>query len=242
MKEIPIKSWQEFVAQVEEMHLERINLAKKSNYTVPELFYRGQPDAGLKLETTLERAIKGEISVFKYYAFVSIIKCKIEIATGRTWLIPTLEEVQKSLESGHPLLFGFPGYEYLAYLRHHGFPSPLLDWSRSPYVAALFAMEHPPQEKINSVSVYIYHGSRNGFRCGDVNSPSILSPGSYVNTHKRHYLQQSEYTICTNGSGLDLSYASHEKVFDRDDPDQDLLWKLIIRFQNVRHLSNTFNK
>src|SRR5579871_975887 len=33
----------------------------------------------------------------------------------------------------------FPGYDYMAYLRHHGFPSPLLDWTRSPYVAAFFA-------------------------------------------------------------------------------------------------------
>jgi FRG domain len=39
---------------------------------------------------------------------------------------------------------GLPAYDLLIYTRHHGFPSPLLDWTRSAYIAAFFtfAAEH----------------------------------------------------------------------------------------------------
>lgn len=41
--------------------------------------------------------------------------------------------------------------EWLALMQHYGAPTRLLDWSRSPYVAAFFALEEPPQEGKNPV-------------------------------------------------------------------------------------------
>jgi len=46
-----------------------------------------------------------------------------------------------------------PAYSYLAHLRHNGFPSPLLDWTQSPYVAAYFAFARPQGEQ---VALYVY--------------------------------------------------------------------------------------
>ncbi len=49
--------------------------------------------------------------------------------------------------------------EFLAFLQHNGFPTPLIDWTFSPYIAAYFAFEginhfSPQNEK---VAIYSFH-------------------------------------------------------------------------------------
>lgn len=59
--------------------------------------------------------------------------------------------------------------------------------------------------------------------------PNISVIGEYVKTHKRHFLQQSRYTICTEKKDDErLYYANHENIPKRDARDQDHLWKFNI--------------
>lgn len=230
----PIKTWDEFVEVVEDLHTERNSHAKSAIASVSELLYRGQPDASMTLQTTLDRMTSRVITLSQYYHFVSVIKAKIESVTGHTWVIPSADEFDQWSNGQFPPFPDLPGYAYLAYLRHHGLPSPLLDWTKSPYVAAHFAMAPPPRDGVKSVAVYVYLESPEGIKTGDVDAPAIQSLGPYISTHRRHYLQQSVYTICTSGTGSSIQYAPHEDVVARDEKGQDLLWKLVIPISERR--------
>ena len=229
-----INSWNEFITQVESLNGERDLNANLSTMAVSELLYRGQSNSKFELKTTLERAVPHNISLIQYFNFVSVIKAKIESVTGKIWEFPSREDFDNWLDAQQFPPTTLLGYSFLAYLRHHGLPSPLLDWTRSPYIAAHFAMSALPREGVENVAVFVYLDSETGMKHSGVDAPSIQKLGPYVTTHRRHYLQQSKYTICTEGKGRSAKYVSHEDVLARSDNGQDLLWKLVIPISERR--------
>jgi len=65
--------------------------------------------------------------------------------------------------------------------------------------------------------------------------PQLHTIGRYVTTHTRHFLQQSDYTVCRSFSdGSDWRYASHELPLTASpagpEPafEPDLLWRFNI--------------
>lgn len=184
------------------------------NYS--ELLFRGHADESWELLTTLEREHPEISTVDDYLYCANRIKLQVELYTGRKWL-PIINEKGELIKKNE---FGFraslPSIEYLVYLRHHGFPSPILDWSRSPYIAALFAYAGCQSVEGENIAIFVHQEF-----CGEAKLMSsdrfIQGIGSYIDTHKRHSIQQSQYTLClAQNSPLfitsDYSYSlySHE--------------------------------
>lgn len=230
MRQVDLQDWQAFEQALVVLRDEYARLQTDNSGKVSSLLFRGQSNACWHLETTLERNAPRFLKAFDYYRRVHSAKSQIEAVTGNAWDIQEPPDYEKSLgdlwTSGR---FEPHTYEYIAYLRHHGFPSPLLDWSRSPHIAAFFAFNHASKPSLR-VAIYAFIEYVN-FKSSSSNQPRIVGCGPYVRAHRRHFLQQSQYTTCTVHLSGECHYASHESVFANAHPghdSQDLLWKFTI--------------
>jgi hypothetical protein len=209
------------------------------------VLFRGQSDSSWQIQTTLERKTSRKLSVGQYIYYASKYAREIEAFTGQSWDTLSYHEIEQEINSEQDsFLPHLPSYGYLVYLRQYGFPSPLLDWTESPYVAAFFAYWGATSTEVDNVSIYAYVDSRDGVRGGWEGSPMIKVMGPNVRTRKRHFAQKSWYTIATqwDSERQEHFFCPHERVFESSDPTQDILIKIDIpssdRFDALTDLSD----
>jgi len=210
---VKVSSWDDFMGRVEKL---RTKLADNTQ-VAQRLLYRWQADANWSLSTTLDRVGGGSMRFRDYYREICLAQFQIESFTSNKWNIPDYPDL-----SGMTQKYDFfhtnkelhsSIYSYMTHLRHHGFPTPLLDWSRSLYVASYFAFA--AARSVQEISIYVL--SEANMHCGGSGTPCLKAFGPYVQTHKRHFMQQCEYTMSMIYTDNDWQMTPHEHAVNVGD-------------------------
>ncbi len=247
---IEYDSWEEFEVAIKELNkfLKDKEISSKAN----PLLYRGQCSEGWSLETTLERYTDKEYTIKEYLQLIQSAKWAYESHFDKSCGTDDINfaEIRFELADPHPF------YQLLSYFRHLGFPSPLLDWTHSFYVAAYFAFrESSLKDGSRSVAIYTFLESS---KYGKGIFPSegyVGRLGRNIPTHKRHYLQQAEYTYALSltedaiGDEFEIdcskvSYANHYNTLMssmESSGTQDICFKHIIPISEKDKVINCLN-
>ncbi len=218
-KEMHVKTWEECEKRL-------LQIEKENTKSLTGVWFRGLPNACWRLTTTLERQSARTYSVSGYWNLMSRIKPQVETHTGVTWNVP------KWSEPDWPFEVSFrknSAWDYMVYLRHHGFPSPILDWSRSPYIAAYFAFAK--RDAADDVAIYAFSETPNNIKSTPSSGPKICSHGGHnLKTDVRHSRQQSTYTVCVERDDATnrWRFASHQRVLKSSESGQDVVYKTTI--------------
>jgi hypothetical protein len=148
-----------------------------------EFLFRGQKSNKHQLSTSFHREGRYDLLRYEKEACAALLQ-RINAVSDRQF------------DLSNPIDFG----SFLSLAQHHGFPTPLLDWSFSPYIAAYFAFaEKATVNPGNFSRIFVFNSKkwRNDttqvIHIGDTRLS--ISPFEFaVHNNPRHLPQQSVHT------------------------------------------------
>lgn len=102
-----------------------------------QYIFRGHGNSAWTLETTLDRYIRDNNLRDRHDVLEALMR---DFKRGSHGLVSLQVNTEQE-------------WELLA--RHHGLPSPYLDWTQSPYVATFFAFADPEAAKFDTVTIWM---------------------------------------------------------------------------------------
>lgn len=143
------------------------DFATLSPARMDQFIFRGQGDSTWELEPTLDRFIRERALFDRETTLTALLEQFTRNVCGLDYLRTSAVNER--------------AWELLG--RHHGLPSPFLDWTKSGYVAAFFAFSDPGAAKAENVTVWTL--DRNIFAKRPIPEIELIDDSEAVRSNQR---------------------------------------------------------
>jgi hypothetical protein len=211
---------------IEDVFVSWADFRNETSKMVPDLDYhkyiwRGQSRSDWMIESSWKR-LKSNGTLDDYLKILDRVYDQISTWSDKEWDIYEKDEKLISKKQQNPYLNEQEYIEkienkrynnkelfsFLAFLQHHGFPTPMIDCTKSPYIASYFAFEGSYDNHCNSVAIYridktLLKNISDTEVCKDVKMPVIIEASSKGNV--KQIIQQGLYLTLSEKEILKLN-------------------------------------
>ncbi len=210
MYKIDPVDWDTFKGFIKTLKERFKNKKASKGMNLPVLF-RGQSNSKWNLESSLSR-LRPNITFCEYKNIIADVYKESQDISFAKWGLTEkiirdskwsyLDEVEANI------------FDYIIYLRHQGFPTPILDWSKNYLIAAFFAFEEEPVEE--NIAIFSYAETSCAGKGYELGGICVKLKNEYSKAHPRHIKQEACYTVCHQTQKGELIFPPHYNFFNKE--------------------------